>query len=75
MKIYHTSTMRDAHIDTRTHKARKAHQCCSCKGMIEKGDHYTKTVGTIEGYFVSNAWHDECHKNHVGYVEDQRRKE
>lgn len=45
------------------------------KAWIEKGDEYTKTVGTFDGYFVSNSWHTECHENHVQYIEDQRRKE
>ena len=75
MGIYITETMGDSHISTRQHVARKHHECCNCQQSIEKGSEYTKTVGTFDGYFVSNPWHTECYENHVQYIKDQRRKE
>lgn len=75
MSIYRTETMGDFHISTRQHVSRKNRQCCICQQQIEKGKEYTKTVGTFDGYFVSNSWHGECHENHVQYIKDQQRKE
>ncbi len=75
MGIYHTDTMGDHNIAKRIHKAKKTHECCFCSKPVEKGTKYVKTVGTFDGYFVSNAWHQRCHSDHVGYVEGQRRKE
>jgi len=75
MSIYRTDTPGDHHLSTRTHTSKKKRECCCCKKTIEKGNEYTKTVGTFDGYFVSNSWHNECHENHVQYIEDQRRKE
>ena len=75
MSIYRSNTTGDFYIDERKHVARKKHVCCSCNQEIEKGNEYTKTIGTYEGYFVSSAWHTECHSNHQQYLKDQQRKE
>ena len=75
MAIYRTETMGDFNISERTHKAKKNHTCAVCEKTVEKGTVYVKTVGTFDGYFVSESWHKECHDNHVGYVKDQQRKQ
>ena len=75
MSVYQTDTMGDHYIAKRKHTARKNHSCCNCNHAIEKGNEYTKTVGTYDGYFVSNAWHTDCHENHLQYLKDKSRKE
>lgn len=75
MKVYLTNTTEDTHLSTRTHRSRKNRECCNCRQLIEKGEEYTKTVGTYDGYFFSQPWHTECHKSHVQYVKEQQRKE
>lgn len=73
-KIYLTNS-NDADLSCRNHTARKNYQCISCQNLIEKRSEYTKTVGIYDGYFFSNPWHVECHKNHQQYLADQLRKE
>jgi len=75
MRIYQTATIGEHYISERKHTARKNHSCCNCNQTIKKDNVYTKTVGTYDGYFVSNAWHTDCHKNHLQYLKDQARKE
>jgi hypothetical protein len=75
MSIYLTNTVKDNNISLRNHKAKKNHTCVFCQNQVKKGTQYTKTVGTFDGYFVSNAWHNQCFKDHSGYVDDQQRKE
>lgn len=75
MKVYLANTTGDFHLSTRNHKSKKKYECCSCQQTIEKGEEYTKSVGTYDGYFVSNPWHVECYENHQQYINEQRRKE
>ena len=75
MSIYRTTTLGDHYIAERKHTARKNHSCCNCNRVIKEGNEYTRTIGTYDGYFVSNAWHTKCHKNHLQYLKDQARKE
>lgn len=47
------------------HKARKAHKCDACRGVIEPATTYVRWVGTTDGDFSNVKFHPECRKAEI----------
>lgn len=47
-------------FDTRTHRARKTHQCATCFGEIRPGESYGRTGVIYDGSWWDWAEHHEC---------------
>lgn len=50
------------HLEDRTPKAGKPHQCELCYEMIAVGEVYRRRTGLLEGSLLSFVMHEECHQ-------------
>lgn len=59
------------HLEDRTPKAAKTHQCELCYGTIAVGEIYRRRTGVSDGDICSFAMHEECHQVTVDHKWDE----
>ena len=73
--IYLTNSTDDRTLRVTQHKAKKKHECQICQQKINKGESYTRAVFIYDGYFASNALHNDCASDQSQFAREQALKE